>query len=189
MHGLRFTSLSPRGPNFVLFKQVDEEHFRGAAREWLCLFHVLFLVLRLQDFATFSTIAVLVECPMLTPCPGGAGRNMYTWGLHRRNPRIIRRQIQKYAGEDKRFFLTYVPAAPHYPYDSIPDRFRKYKVAGVQGLHSALLERTLLHMDWVITSIVDQLKESLSWIRRWSSLRLITGSAGGNGGNMGMVGR
>jgi len=71
----------------------------------------------------------------------------------------IQQQIRQHAVDNKKFFLTYVPAAPHYPYDSIPDKFRKYKLKEFKN-YTPLYLNELMYMDWVIASIVDQLKES-----------------------------
>jgi arylsulfatase A-like enzyme len=71
----------------------------------------------------------------------------------------MRNRIQKYAQNHQRFCLTYVPAAPHYPYDKIPEAFRKYKMAEVGDFRPVYLNE-LLYMDWVLASILDQLKES-----------------------------
>jgi arylsulfatase A-like enzyme len=60
---------------------------------------------------------------------------------------------------DRRFFLTYVPAAPHYPYEKVPAAFHKFS-AGEMGDCTPFYLNDLLYMDWVVASIVDQLKES-----------------------------
>src|SRR5207253_3811047 len=65
----------------------------------------------------------------------------------------------KRAADGRRFFMTYVPAAPHYPYEGIPERFRKFKVTR-PGDYGPLYLNELLYMDWVLASLVDQLKES-----------------------------
>jgi len=57
------------------------------------------------------------------------------------------------------FFLTYVPAAPHYPYEKVPEQFHKFKPAEM-GDYSPLYYNELLYMDWVLASIVEQLEES-----------------------------
>jgi arylsulfatase A-like enzyme len=71
----------------------------------------------------------------------------------------MRNQIQKYATDRKKFFLTYVPAAPHYPYDAVPDRFRKFKPTDPSD-YTPLYLNELLYMDWVLASLIDQLRDS-----------------------------
>src|SRR5207245_9013358 len=58
-----------------------------------------------------------------------------------------------------RFFLTYIPAAPHYPYDSTPKQFSKFK-AGELGDYTPFYLNALLYMDWLIASLLEQLQDS-----------------------------
>jgi hypothetical protein len=44
----------------------------------------------------------------------------------------MREQIKTHAAQKQKFFLTYVPAAPHNPFDGTPRRFQKYKM-GIAG--------------------------------------------------------
>ncbi len=71
----------------------------------------------------------------------------------------IRVQIQNYAAHQQKFFLTYVPAAPHNPFDGTPGQFKKFK-PGKFGDFTPLYLNELLYMDWNITSILDELKSS-----------------------------
>lgn len=92
--------------------------------------------------------------------PGEQSAERVSWGLKEESTaRAIRRQLQAYAGSKKRFFLTYVPAAPHYPYDKIPKEFREFKLER-PGDYSPLYLNELLYMDWIIASILDELKET-----------------------------
>jgi hypothetical protein len=92
--------------------------------------------------------------------PGARAAENVSWGLKEETTLgAIRNQIKKYAQDKRRFFLTYVPAAPHYPYDSIPAQFRKFKKVAMNDYTPVYLNE-LLYMDWVLASIVDQLQES-----------------------------
>ncbi|MGO8925449.1 MAG: LTA synthase family protein [Limisphaerales bacterium] len=92
--------------------------------------------------------------------PGKRKTEPVSWGLREEETLgAILSQFKKYAARDQRFFLTYVPAAPHYPYDGVADRFRKFK-PDQPGDYTPLYLNELLYMDWVMASIVDQLKES-----------------------------
>lgn len=92
--------------------------------------------------------------------PGQRKTERVAWGLREEETLgAIRGQIQKYAGDERRFFLTYVPAAPHYPYEKVPVAFHKHS-AGKLGDQTPFYLNELLYMDWVIASILDQLKES-----------------------------
>ena len=73
--------------------------------------------------------------------------------------KAIRMQIRKHAANRQRFFLTYVPAAPHYPYDAVPPQFQKFK-ADKPGDFTPLYLNELLYIDWVLASILDELKDS-----------------------------
>jgi hypothetical protein len=110
-----------------------------------------------RDFLQHRGIGEMFDADTM---PGQRTTKGVSWGLHEEETLgAIRHQIQKHAGENRKFFLTYVPAAPHYPYDSIPEAFRKYKLKEYRNFEPLYLNE-LLYMDWVITSIVDQLKES-----------------------------
>jgi Arylsulfatase A and related enzymes len=92
--------------------------------------------------------------------PGERKTEPVAWGLcEEETLAAIQRQIKAYASGNQRFFLTYVPAAPHYPYEKVPERFHKYK-PGDMGDYSPLYLNELLYMDWVLASIVEQLEES-----------------------------
>jgi membrane-anchored protein YejM (alkaline phosphatase superfamily) len=92
--------------------------------------------------------------------PGARTAENVSWGLNEETTlAAMRNQINKYSQDKRRFFLTYVPAAPHYPYDSIPERFRKFKKVGMNDYTPVYLNE-LLYMDWVLASLVDQLKDS-----------------------------
>lgn len=92
--------------------------------------------------------------------PGQRKTQRVSWGLREEETLgAMRNRIQDYAAQQKKFFLTYVPAAPHYPYDAIPDRFRKFK-ATEPGDYTPLYLNELLYMDWVLASLIDQLRDS-----------------------------
>jgi arylsulfatase A-like enzyme len=92
--------------------------------------------------------------------PGQRKTAPVSWGLREEETLgAIQEQIKKYAAGNQKFFITYVPAAPHYPFDAIPDRFRKFHMGQI-GDYSPLYLNELLYMDWVMTSIVDELKDS-----------------------------
>ena len=71
----------------------------------------------------------------------------------------IQAQIRRYADQKQKFFLTYVPAAPHNPFDGTPSRFCRFK-KGQMNDFTPLYLNELLYMDWIVSSIVDQLKDT-----------------------------
>ncbi len=82
------------------------------------------------------------------------------WGLREDETLgAITNQIKKYAATKQKFCLTYVPAAPHNPFDGIPARFKIYP-RGEYGDFTGPYLNELLFMDSIVTSIVDQLKDS-----------------------------
>src|SRR4029079_16390584 len=92
--------------------------------------------------------------------PGDHTGKQVEWGLlEEETLGAIRAQLKSYALTHRRFCLTYVPAAPHNPYDKIPKPFRKYKVKEVGDFTPVYLNESL-YMDWVIASIIDELKQS-----------------------------
>jgi arylsulfatase A-like enzyme len=92
--------------------------------------------------------------------PGQRKTERVAWGLREEETlEAIQKQIKTYASENQRFFLTYVPAAPHYPYEKVPERFHKFK-PGAMDDYSPLYYNELLYMDWVLASIVGQLEDS-----------------------------
>ncbi|HLH52797.1 MAG TPA: LTA synthase family protein [Verrucomicrobiae bacterium] len=91
--------------------------------------------------------------------PGQRGTERVSWGLlEEETLTAIRAQLRKYSQNHQRFCLTYVPAAPHYPYDKIPKQFQKHKMEEF-GDFTPLYLNELLYMDWVLASIVDELKD------------------------------
>ncbi len=157
-----FTSLYPIS-DFKEFTQqrVDVKslfevlHDRG----WSCsLFYSSFF--DYTGFGDFLKHRGLDEMYDANSMPGQRQTERVSWGLREEETLgAMRAQIQKYAQTQQRFCLTYVPAAPHYPYDNIPEAFRKHKMVEM-GDYQPVYLNALLYMDWVIASILDQLKES-----------------------------
>ena len=92
--------------------------------------------------------------------PGRGWVPQVGWGLREdETMRAITNQIAKYAAAKQKFSLTYVPAAPHNPFDGTPNRFRKYPRGDYDDYTGPYLNE-LDFMDWIIGSIVEQLKDS-----------------------------
>lgn len=82
------------------------------------------------------------------------------WGLREDETlNAITNQIKNYAASGQKFCLTYVPAAPHNPFDGTPDAFRKFSKGDVDDFTNPYLNE-LLFMDSIIAKIVEQLKDS-----------------------------
>ena len=92
--------------------------------------------------------------------PGAQTNQQVSWGLpEEATLAAMRDHIRKCAAQKEKFFMTYVPAAPHNPFDGTPRQFQKRKMEKIGDLTPFYLNE-LFYMDWTITSILDQLKES-----------------------------
>jgi len=92
--------------------------------------------------------------------PGRRTTKPLAWGIREEETLgAMRSQIRKYATGRQPFFLTYVPAAPHYPYDGIPRLFSKFRRREL-GDYTPVYMNELLYVDWVIASMLDELKDS-----------------------------
>ena len=92
--------------------------------------------------------------------PGPHNKPSVTWGLSESETvSAIQAQIKDYATNHQTFFLTYIPVAPHNPFDGVPKQFQKYKSTMADDYTPYYLN-DLLYMDSCITSILDQLKTS-----------------------------
>lgn len=112
------------------------------------------------DFRDFLRNRGIDEMYDADTMPGPRKNKPLSWGLQEEDTLdAMRAQIKKYAAENKKFFLTYVPAAPHNPFDGTPREFQKYKMSKIGDLVPLYLN-DLLYMDWTISSLLDQLKES-----------------------------
>jgi arylsulfatase A-like enzyme len=59
----------------------------------------------------------------------------------------------------KKNLPTYAPVAPHNPFDALPDRFRKRQLEHI-GDFTPIYLNSLNYMDWIVSSLIDQLKAS-----------------------------
>ncbi len=83
-----------------------------------------------------------------------------SWGLREEETlAAMQDHIKQYAAAKTKFFLTYAPVAPHNPFDALPDRFRKRRM-GQMGDFTPIYLNSLNYMDWIISSLIDQLKAS-----------------------------
>jgi hypothetical protein len=91
--------------------------------------------------------------------PGASKSELVAWGLKEEETlRAMRAHIKGHAASGKQFFLTYVPAAPHVPFDKVPKRFQKHQPSSIADLKARYLNE-LLYMDWVMSSLIDELKD------------------------------
>jgi phosphoglycerol transferase MdoB-like AlkP superfamily enzyme len=157
-----FTSLYPvRDYNAFTLERVPVKSIFEVLHEngYACsLFYSSFL--DYTGFRNFLEGRGLVAVYDADTMPGERKTERVAWGLREEETlEAIQKQIKTYASGNQRFFLTYVPAAPHYPYQKVPERFHKFK-PGAMGDYSPLYYNELLYMDWVLASIIGQLEDS-----------------------------
>jgi phosphoglycerol transferase MdoB-like AlkP superfamily enzyme len=110
-----------------------------------------------RDFLRGREIEELYDADTM---PGERKAAQVSWGLHEEDTlAAIQGRIDQYASRNQKFFLTYIPAAPHNPFDGTPAQFCKYKRQKVKDLTPLYLNE-LLYMDYVISSIVEHLEKS-----------------------------
>jgi hypothetical protein len=110
-----------------------------------------------RDFLKDRGLDVMYDADTM---PGQRKTERVAWGLlEEETLGAMRAQLKKHAQAKERFCLTYVPAAPHYPYDRIPKPFQKHKMQEI-GDFTPLYLNELLYIDWVVASMVDELKET-----------------------------
>jgi arylsulfatase A-like enzyme len=92
--------------------------------------------------------------------PGRGDEPPVSWGVREGvTLKAVQNQIKQYAAGGQKFFLSYIPAAPHNPFDGIPLEFCKFPMTNKDDYVSQY-QNELLYLDWVITSILDELKKN-----------------------------
>jgi arylsulfatase A-like enzyme len=92
--------------------------------------------------------------------PGSRKLPPVSWGIREEETlAAMQDQIKRYAADKQKFFLTYAPVAPHNPFDALSDRFRARHSKRLGDFTPAYLN-SLNYMDWVVSSLIDQLKAS-----------------------------
>lgn len=110
-----------------------------------------------RDFLRGRGIDAMYDADTL---PGRTNEPPVSWGVHESvTLKAIQSQIKAYAAGGQKFFLTYVPAAPHYPYDGIPAEFCKFTTTNKDGFVSKY-QNELLYLDGIIAAILDELKSN-----------------------------
>lgn len=69
-------------------------------------------------------------------------------------------QLAEYARTGERFFLTYIPASPHRPFDGTGEQFKQFD-EGFPNIDRNYLGRyknQLLRMDWILAGLVGELE-------------------------------
>jgi arylsulfatase A-like enzyme len=93
--------------------------------------------------------------------PGAEKFRKVSWGLDERAVlEAMKGQLARHAETGRRFFLTYVPAAPHMPYDSPSTEFEKFAngAGSIDNNYTGRYKNQLLYMDWIYASLLDELE-------------------------------
>jgi sulfatase-like protein len=110
-----------------------------------------------RDFLSGRSLDAIYDADTM---PGPRKLPPVSWGLREEETlNAMQEQIKKYAAQKKKFFLTFVPAAPHNPFDAVSDPFRKRRL-NIPGDFTPTYLNSLTYMDWIISSVIDQLQES-----------------------------
>lgn len=92
--------------------------------------------------------------------PGERKTERVKWGLKEEETLgAIQEQLRAYGRSRGPFCLTYVPVCPHHPFDGVPERFRQFPMRQMGDLTPRYLNE-LLYMDWIITQLLDTLRET-----------------------------
>jgi glucan phosphoethanolaminetransferase (alkaline phosphatase superfamily) len=92
--------------------------------------------------------------------PGAEAGQTVSWGISENvTLEAMKRQLGRHATNRERFFLTYMPVAPHMPFDSPSKEFEKFDngVGHLNNNYTGRYKNQLLYMDWVITSLLEEL--------------------------------
>jgi phosphoglycerol transferase MdoB-like AlkP superfamily enzyme len=110
-----------------------------------------------RDFLRGRNVHEMYDADSL---PGERKTSRVSWGVREEETLgAMQEKIKRHVAAKEKFFMTYIPAAPHYPFDGVPARFCKYQLQKVGDFTPRYLNE-LLYMDWIIASLVDQLEES-----------------------------
>jgi phosphoglycerol transferase MdoB-like AlkP superfamily enzyme len=135
-----------------LFEVLDDEGYSSSM-----FYSSFFDYTSFRDFLRNRGIDEMYDADTM---PGADEAERLSWGVREEQTlAAMQERIRRYATETNKFFLTYIPAAPHYPYDGTPKRFRKHASEEI-GDYSPFFLNELLYMDWIIASILDELEAS-----------------------------
>lgn len=70
--------------------------------------------------------------------------------------------LKERSGQGQPFFMTYIPACPHMPYDTFDDRFDKFKegFGRLDGNYTGAYKNQLLYMDWILDSLMRSIADN-----------------------------
>ena len=92
--------------------------------------------------------------------PGREKFPKVSWGVSEQaTMEAIKQQFAQHAAKGEKFFLSYLPVMPHMPFDAPSQEFRKFNEGGgaLVGDYTGRYKNQLLYMDWVLTSLLDEL--------------------------------
>lgn len=92
--------------------------------------------------------------------PGARESKKVSWGLlEGTTASAIKAQIAGHAAKREKFFLTYMPVAPHMPFDTHSKEFEKFDNGGghLNNDYTGRYKNQLLYMDSIITGFINEL--------------------------------
>jgi len=94
------------------------------------------------------------------------GRDRYpelSWGLREEvTLAAVVKRLEELGQSGERFFITYLPVAPHHPFDTFDERFEKFSRADEfwGGDFTGTYRNQLLYMDWIIASMIEAMERN-----------------------------
>ena len=113
--------------------------------------------MRFADYIGHRSIDVHCDSENM---PGREKFKSVAWGVEEAATlSAIKQQFAQHAAKRERFFLSYMPVAPHMPYDTPAEEFRKFP-SGYETVtrnYSGRYKNQLLYIDWVLASMMEEL--------------------------------
>jgi arylsulfatase A-like enzyme len=145
--------LSPRIPAPSLFEVLHERGydvslFYSSHRDYE----------RFNDYVGWRKLDAFYDADNM---PGAEKFRKVSWGVEERAVlEAMKGRLARCAESGRRFFLTYVPAAPHMPYDCPSTEFEKFAngAGSLDNDYTGRYKNQLLYMDWIYSSLLQELE-------------------------------
>lgn len=115
---------------------------------------------RMNDYLSGRKIDLFEDCDTM---PGREKYPELSWGVpETATMEAMKDRIRFHAKNGDSFFLSYIPAAPHQPFERPPKQFQVFddSVSNIDKNYLNAYKNQLLYMDWILSSLIEQLKES-----------------------------
>ena len=147
--------LNPRIPSPSLFELLHDagyttELYYSSTRHYT----------RMNDYLGHRKIDLFHDCDTM---PGRERYEKVSWGISETATlEAMKAQLTRHAQDTKPFLLSYIPAAPHQPFEKPAKEFQKFddSTARVDHNYTGAYQNQLLYMDWIIASLVKHLQST-----------------------------